>query len=435
MAKILIINKMKLMKSKVHLLVTILTCLFPIICLSFGKGYNYGATPLFLCAIFLLKETRIALSVPQVKLISLAFGGYFLVFVLAMLVHGESASYIDQTSRIVMALPVLLLLICYPPKLKWLMVSFMIGSIIAGCIALYQTQVQLMPRAFERFGPMGTTWWHKGYMPIQSGNIAMTLGIISLCFVLYFHKTKQTTWVIVGSLGALFGMLASFLSGSRGGWVLLPVALVYLVVSNTRFSLKTLTGAAVLLIFLIGCAASNNAVREHLRINEAINNISQYTNGDKNTSIGVRLELWKSAAIIIKQHPIFGLSKAQRIAEREQQVAAGIIELYTGAETYHAHNEYLEALSLRGLFGLVGLIAMLVTPIFIFMKNKNASHPELSAVNQAGIAASIMFIGYGLTQVFLGHNSGMIFYSFIMVTLLALSIRLKQNNSQLTGQL
>ncbi|MCE2594015.1 O-antigen ligase family protein [Motilimonas cestriensis] len=422
------------MKSKTHLLVTILTCLFPIICLSFGKGYNYAAAPLFLCAILLLKETIITLSTPQVRLISLVFSSYFLVFVLAMLIHGESASYIDQTSRIIMALPVLLLLICYPPKLKWLIISFMIGSIIAGVIALYQTQIQLMPRAFERWGPEGVTWWHKGYMPIQSGNMAMTFGIISLCFTLYFYKTKQTAWLLLGVLGTLLGMLASFLSGSRGGWILLPVAVIYLVLANTKFSLKTLVSAGVLLILLIGSAASNDAVREHLRLNEAINNISQYTNGDKNTSIGIRFELWKSAAITIKQYPILGLSKAQRIEERKQQIEAGTLQLNPEAIVFHAHNEYLEALSLRGLFGLIVLIAMLVAPILIFMKNKGTSNPELTAVNQAGIAASIMFIGYGLTQVFLGHNSGMVFYSFITATLLGLSIQLKQNNSQLTGQ-
>ncbi len=419
------------MISKKDIILSYLICLFPILCLSIGKGHNYGPALLLLWSIWMLKETRSALSIPQVKIICIVFGAYFLSFLAALIIHGEKASYIDQTSRLIMAIPILLAVVTYRPNIKWIMYSFLIGAFIAGCIALYQTQIQDLTRAFERFGS-GPKWWNKGYMPIQSGNIAMSLGIISLCFAIYFNKVGEKKTAFIALLAASFGILASFLSGSRGGWVFLPFALLYLLIANFKHSKKAITIVIMLFSIAIISATTNSQIQQQLRIDQAINDLEHYQYGDnKNSSLGIRFEFIKSALIHIPDHLFIGVSTQQRTELRAQHNAEKLVNIPENAMSWHSHNQYLEALSLRGIIGLTALVALLVLPIIIFSVNNISTNPQLIAINQAGITSTIMIWGYSLSQVFIGHNSGSIFVSVTGVLLMGLSISLAKQQTEI----
>ncbi|MFO6423876.1 O-antigen ligase family protein [Motilimonas sp. KMU-193] len=413
------------MSDKKEIIISFLVCLFPIFCLSIGKGYNYGAALLFLWSIWMLKETRTALSIPHVKLITIVYSGYFLSFLLALIIHGEKASYIDQTSRFILALPILYAVVTFRPNIRWVMYSFMIGAFIAGFIALYQTQIQGIPRAFERAGS-GPIWWNKGYMPIQSGNMAMSLGVICLCFAFYFNTVAKKQIAVIALIASAFGMLASFLSGSRGGWVFLPFVLIYLVAANINFSKRVLVITLVTMGIVGASIAQIPQVQHQLRIDQAIDDIQQYQDDSRVfSSIGIRFELFKSAILLAPSHLTIGISVKDRIELRREQVAAQLVSIHEGALNWHSHNQYLEALSLRGVIGLAALLALFTLPIYIFSRNKSPD-PQLTAINQAGISSTIMLWGYGLSQVFIGHNSGSIFTSIISLLFMGISISLAQ---------
>ena len=91
-------------------------------------------------------------------------------------------------------------------------------------------------------------------------------------------------------------------------------------------------------------------------------------NHDGNTSLGARFEMWKSALEMAKEKPLFGWgiqgATEKRKQETEEKIATGNIGQFT-----HAHNQYLDDLSKRGVVGLLALLAVLFIPLRAFMKS------------------------------------------------------------------
>ncbi|MGF1784355.1 O-antigen ligase family protein [Photobacterium swingsii] len=422
---------MSLVKSlKVNHITSIVVAAFPILCLSYGKGYNLAAILLFLtslCLLFVKSEEKTNLQIlkdSRVQMIISAFVLYFSLFVLSMIMKNGDFSEVDMPSRVILSIPVLLAIIKHPPKVNWVINSFILGAIIAGCIALIQTEYLNQYRAF--WGN-DNIYWLKGYMAIQSGNMAMSLGMISLVIGVFYFKNNKYFLAAFSVVGAMLGILGSLLSGSRGGWIFLPFALIYLVYANRDvFSLKRISLLLIPIFLICYTAMSLNPEVTH-RVNLAIQNIQDHTQG-KNTdsSVSVRFQLWESAINSFSHYPIFGAGYKERLILREKFAESGAIEQSVGNNNTHSHNQYLEDLSVRGSLGFLALLGILFTPIYIFKKNNNNSNLEIQAINQCGIISIIMMLGYLLSQAMFRHNSGIIFYSIVTVIFLALSI----NNSK-----
>lgn len=416
-----LINLIMNYKLKINI-VTILTASFPILCLAYGKGYNLPPILLLITALLFIKEAKNIQYTRDTKLVIFSFLFYFSVHVFSLLIHNGKISDIDQPSRIVLAIPIFLLLLRYPPKFNWLINSMVIGSYISGLSAIICSYYYHQNRAFTNDN---TIFFLKGFMPIQSGNMAMTLGIISLVITIYHLKNREHLLFIISLFGSIFGIFASILSGSRGGWIFTPIAIIYMIISNRKYINKKIAISFSVLIILFSVSIINTSIFKE-KYNQTINNLVQFNKGDSNTSLGIRFELWKSAIYTIPYNPIIGSGFEKRTELTTQFMKQGKVNLPISFANWHSHNQYLEALSVRGIIGFLGLIGILLMPLFIFRNNKDNDSHQLSLINQCGIVSIIMMIGYCLSQVMLGHNSGIIFYSIITSTLLAQSINLYQ---------
>ena len=87
--------------------------------------------------------------------------------------------------------------------------------------------------------------------------------------------------------------------------------------------------------------------------------------------------------------------------------------------TAHAHNQYLDDLSKRGIVGLLALLAVLFIPLRAFMKKLSTTNDEVNLIATLGVAHILSVMIYGLSQGFLVHNSGTIFYFFLTIVFYA----------------
>lgn len=412
-------------------IISLLVASFPVLCLAYGNGYNLPPIFLLIVALGFCWQFKQINYTKQVKWVIGSFIFYFLTYVASTLYYGGSFSEIDHPSRIVLILPIFLLLLLYPPKTNILTTGFIIGSIIAGIVAIIHIYDFKLGRAFDdTFKTIHPSL--KGYMPIQSGNMAMTLGLISLTISIYYLTLKSWWKFIFCLIAALLGIFASFLSGSRGGWVFLPIALIYLVVTNRQFITKK---TACLSIFVLAVALFSLSQNTKImtRLQSATQEISQYQQGaDETSSLGVRFELWKSAIYTTEQHPIIGAGYQGREKLREQWSKEGLVnaEVISQYLDSHSHNQYLEDLSVRGIIGLTALLAIFLIPLRIFIKNhKTCDLPKQKMINQCGAISVIMMMGYCLTQAMFRHTSGIIFYSLVTVIFLAVSISMRERKA------
>ena len=378
------------------------------------KG-GYNAAPVLLMLISLgygvytlIKKSLLNLSKVD-KWLIYSYLFYFLTFVLSLCINGGKMRDLDSASRVVFFVPVLLLLLKYPIKTCVLSYSIPLGGIVSVCIALYDKFIlNLNPDQNPRI------------MHIQGGDISMSLGIFSLIIALYAYQKREVKLTVLSVIGGLCGIVGSLLSTARGGWIALPLLLI-IILWIYRHSLSKrffLTFFGIIAVASVGISQMpNNRIIE--RIDVARKDIQLYLdNNDGNTSLGARFEMWKSAIAMVKEKPLFGWgiqgTTEKRKQETKEKVATGNIGQFT-----HAHNQYLDDLSKRGIVGLLALLAVLFIPLRAFMKKLNTTNDEVKLIATLGVVHILSVMIYGLSQGFLVHNSGTIFYFFLTIVFYA----------------
>ena len=287
------------------------------------------------------------------------------------------------------------------------------GAAGALAIAAYQTGIQKMPRV-------------GGFTnAIQYGGIAMYLGFSTLTLALLGRWSKHQT-AALALLGAC-GIYASFLSDSRGSWVVIPLltAAIWLMAwLNGYKRLASIAAGGILILGLIAAVPAYKKLEQ--RSVEASQEVAQYLHDPQKyavTSVGQRLEQWRLAIHLIERRPIAAWGLAGYPVAKQEMVNQGLAHPSV-MEYGHAHNEILDMWVKRGLLGLVLLLLFYAIPAYIFWPTKKRlarAQPEdrskLLALRAAAALLPLAYFGFGWTQVFFAHNSGNMFYIFSLAVL------------------
>jgi len=117
--------------------------------------------------------------------------------------------------------------------------------------------------------------------------------------------------------------------------------------------------------------------------------------------------MWRFALQHIGDAPILGVGKQGWVALRDQGVANGELSVVYISNVDHVHSEYLDAMLKHGVVGLLLLLTFYLAPMFLFFRRYlSALNREVKALAMAGMVIPMMYMDFGLTQVFLSHNSG-----------------------------
>ena len=393
-------------ESKKYWLIQLCYFLFFALCISITSGYSYAsAVLLFLSLPLLINKKNYSVLDQNSKYLLLAFLVYVLIQGISIIWDGGAIKEFDRPSRVLMGIAILLLCLRYPPRFLWLMNGIATGAIAAGIRALWDQQVTGYERAFE--------WM----MPIQGGDISMSLGLLSLCGVMWAIKTSSYRYLFYFSIASVMGLLGSILSGSRGGWVLFPVILfVGYRIFRDWFSARIKWGMALALCLLISfCLIPQSGVPQ--RISQAKNDVQLYFTGEnKVTSLGHRFEIWKSSIDSFIKKPVFGWGNHGVRLSQEQQYKSGLITKAAYDFNGHAHNQFFDEMAKRGIIGLSALLALFLFPLTIFKRQlANATLVEDKTLAACGVILVLSTIDYCLSQAFLNHNSGIVFYCLSVI--------------------
>ncbi len=253
---------------------------------------------------------------------------------------------------------------------------------------------------------------------IQFGDIGMLLGLLSLVAVLRFASTRQSMLAAFSMLGALAGIMASLLSGSRGGWIGLPLIIMTLLgyYANTlgRRRILAISGLLALMLY-IAFISPQTGVKD--RLNAAINDITHYQHENgANSSVGARLELYKAGAMLIDDAGMFGLGE-QGARDKLQAMANDGLIRPAIVDMGHFHNELLDHLIRNGFVGAIALIMLYAVPLIGFITHAGSHDPDIKAAAVAGIITVSSVIDFGLSQKFFAHQIGLMTYGFTLVVL------------------
>lgn len=328
------------------------------------------------------------------------FVGYFLLALLSIFIHGGKGRELDLPSKLLILLPALAVFTQLKLKTTWILYSIIVATLLAGGVGIIRF-----------FMNVGQTELFPAHMYIQSGGILMSLSLFCVAIAFYFQQAKSYRWSIFSLFACGFSFIACLLNQARGAWILAPVILLFILWINRHLISKWLV-IALVAVSLIGGTFAGHLVQK--RWQEAETEINQYIEQNNgSTSVGARLDMWKSSLLGIQEKPILGWGNEGVKALRKMHYEQGKISLFASSFA-HAHNQYLHDTTVKGILGLIALLGLFCVPLCLFWKEMKKS--TLGSKKQLwgilGIIHIVSIMGYCLTQAYLAHNSGMMFFAF-----------------------
>lgn len=338
-------------------------------------------------------------------LIYAGFGGYFLVSLLRMLYFKQGLHSLDGPSHLLFCLVCIGFVVYFRPAIHGLWLGICTGAIASGAYATVERLVYGVDRA------VGAT-----HHAITFGDLALALGVMSLCAISEFRKTRLALLPVAG---LLCGLLASVLSGSRGGWValiLLPLPLLrYGQAIHGRRIAHALVLIAALCVAIYFLPMSGVAVR----MAEAGADMRLYfTHADPNSSVGARLELWKASWMMFSEHPWIGVGRDRFFDTLQVFVQQGKLQPSPALVYSSSHNDVLNFLATGGLLDTSFLLLMYGGPMFFFLSILKKNDGEHRTTALAGLVLVLCFIGFGFTDVMFWLMQPKVFYGMMVCTLI-----------------
>ena len=393
------------------LMFNLLVVLFFATVLIFKKGYSYvpmalGGISIIYALVYFLKFKKKWQFLKSDKWLIFSFLFYFITFLLSIIINKDSFREIDNPSRILLFIPLLLLFSHFPIKIKTILYSVPVGAMITGLTALFQKFQLGYLKPFPEI------------MHIQVGNIAISLAIFSLVIAIYFTVKREYKSALFSFIGVMLAMSTSALSGARGGWVGLPIVLLTILFLYRQYISKKLIFSLVSVIGIgITTLITNPKFGIEQRYNAAKSDITLYLEkNNKNSSLGARFDMWENALIAIKQAPLFGHGSKGYESFKDQQIKSKQMA-QTTLQFNSLHNQYLESWVKRGFVGFIGLMLVTLMPLFYFIRNLKEPSLEIKCVTILGITHVLSHLFYFMSQSFLAHNSGSVFYFFVLILL------------------
>ncbi|AJZ58777.1 O-Antigen ligase family protein [Paraburkholderia fungorum] len=335
-----------------------------------------------------------------------------LVVLLGGVWHGAIVpNEFDSPSRFFATVPLFLVLRrTLPRTLAWADLSFALAGLASLGILL------IAPRDWG-FGRLSS----KFLNPIHFGDIALAMGVLSVLSLNWWRKDRLLVRIIKVA-GLFAGLSASLITGSRGGWVAIPVVAamtLYLRSRGKSRKWKVLLPLAIVAI-LAGVYVFSPTARD--RVGDLSSDVVQYTHGNKDTSLGIRLQLYEAAVRIVASHPLLGLG-GDGFRDSMQSFANSGLLTPAAAQLGRgeAHNQMLAYMTDYGLIGGLAVLAIYVVPGVLFWRRLAARTEPARRAALMGLTFIVAFWIFGLTVETFDLKMTVSFYATVIAILAAAS--------------
>lgn len=353
----------------------------------------------------LLACTGIVLALRERRLDAddLRIGALFFVLplytALNLALTGWDAELLDKPGRMLLGFFIYLAISRIGLDARHLRLGVVVGCLAAAAMAAWQLYGLGYARAS---GTMNA---------IPFGNDALLLGFLALAgWVAKPPAARRPGPATLTALAAAAALYASFASGSRGGWVCIPVLawLLSLGAAGLRPGLRLAVAAAGLA--LLAVAAATPAINERTlaewdSLQRQWNASPAEAAGTALSSIGARLHLYRLGLDAFLAYPLFGIGFANLHDWLAAGAAAGTVNPSVLHYT-HLHSAPIDMAARGGVLGLAALAACMIGFLRYFQRalaDDDADSRYFALVGLLATAAAAMF---SLTNVFFPAIAG-----------------------------
>jgi O-antigen ligase len=322
---------------------------------------------------------------------------YVLIGIGLGLSHGYKASYYEGYVPMLLAPIIVNAVLVAKPSPSFLWMGAAGAAFLAGLMASYQSLYLGVGRAF---GAMNNI--------IIFGDLSVVMATFSVFGLLYWSSTvSKPQFKIILIIGLIFGVWASLLSGTKGGWlsiIMISILAIWISLKQLHWSKKILGVVIGLgLVFLAASLAPPELVMNRVKDGVAGARIWFLTGDVTEGSVSIRLEKWYQAIFMLIEKPLTGWGNQGAIVELQARItAAGVPGVWTQAE-----NDLLQAGIVHGIPAIFATLALYFGFILSFakMRRLNSDSSLWIGLSSVGIVFVILMIEFGLSVNVLGRNA------------------------------
>jgi O-antigen ligase len=226
-------------------------------------------------------------------------------------------------------------------------------------------------------------------------SVLISLGAFA-CAVLARQTASRRLRIVFIGLALIAAHNVLFVVYSRTGYLILAALMLYFFVVQFRW--RGLAAAAVLGAALFGAGYYGSPMFEQ-RVDSAVAEMQEWRpEQPSTTSVGMRMEFYRSSLAIVREHLLFGAGTGSFPAAYAATVGSSKME-----KTVNPHNEYLLIAIQTGLVGLASLLYLFYT------QWRLAVRLEPPFRNLARGLVLVFVIGCLFNSLLLDHTEGLFF--------------------------
>lgn len=382
--------------------------------LPVGRRINFYALLLcaFACMIYRIKPGGLTFweALKKYWPMHLAMAAMLIGVLLQQLVHGEFAFKPIEKALEFAVFPLFMwtLLLLSGRQLRILQWAWIVGAALSS-VALY---VAMHGGEIRALGVISNPL-------IPFSDLTVLLGFLALISIGWDERGKEwlTALKILTWCATLY---ASYISGTRGGWIAIPFYIIIAILVLGKFTMRQKALASLAAMAVIAATMATLPYTRS-RMELAYSEVVKYQESNE-TSVGVRLQLWQVSWNIFRDHPILGIGAAGYGQELKRLAAIRSLSPEAGS-SLHAHSDFMQALATLGAIGVIAIFALYAVPGICFMKLARKADGKQRATAGMGLAVSAGFLVYGLTDTLFYWSVCSQFYTIIIAALFALLIK------------
>lgn len=385
----------------------------PFLSLITRWGVGLCSILFFLVALFYWVPSRAVLTrhLAASRWVLAAFALQLVVAILFFAVRPDTdLSTVEKPLRMLLgASAMLVVLVCNPDR-KLLWAGVIMGAIGATILL-----------AYER---IGLDLYRPGGLvnPITAGDLLACLALMSLASSVDLRE-RAAVWSLMGVLAGVTGVL---ITGTRGCMIALALGVLIYTWHMRAAWWARIVPVGCLLLAVSAWFAPGTGVRD--RAMEGVHDIQRYTQQQVGfSSLGLRLELWRAAGLLIAERPLLGAGPGQVRTDLQALVMEGALER-EALNMPHFHNDALQVAVMGGVAGLLAWVGTLLMPLVFFIRELRRRGPG-TAPALAGVFVTTSFLAFGLTEVIFWSVRASMFYALMMFMLMGLCLNAKEQDA------
>ena len=387
--------------------VNVLIFIFPIVINSLQVAGDIVLIILAMMGITIAISQKLSpFHIKEIKVFSYLTFGYFIAVCLSVLFSvqaAEIAHYIPRDFYFLFAPFIAIALYKAEINMNYLLVGVKVSLLVIGGIV-----IKIM--VFGRVNGAEVGVMNAGVF----GNLAVLLFFIALVFPQY-DSLKYKAFNLVA---LSFGLVAIIGSGTRGAWLTFLLLLVtysyFFYKKQTKFSPKSKIITVFFIASIITISGFNQTIKD--RSNHTYIQISNWINGNPSvdSSVGLRLNMYKKAVNNIEDVPFFGYGLRLSNVSLFQNDMSPMGRV--SVRFNHLHNAFLTNYYNGGIILLGALLLLLFIPLRLFIKANSQNREDPLFIS--GALLTLGYASHGMVNILLGDTYMNGFYVFFLAIFL-----------------